>query len=205
MIREAKGVAVHDLSFWADTLPLLEGLPRVISDYRFECGEPVRLRLTADTGRELHDKTLERFADLTRQGSDLGRPSGTAVDRLAWNLTTAMRGRTTIGTPETNVPVPGCGIVLGGSCDLVWLPFLVELKLTAKEPNVRDVRQVLVYCGLLELSGIGTATKGIVANPRLGLLVEFDIAELLLMTGGLRIDEFASMLGSFLVSAGLSG
>jgi hypothetical protein len=102
------------------------------------------------------------------------------------------------------VPIAGCGVVVGGSCDIVWHPLLVELKLTAKQPALRDVRQVLIYAGLLHLSQAPTPEIGIVANPRLGVAVEFELGELLLMTGGLRIDEFSSRLGDFLVSSGQS-
>jgi hypothetical protein len=201
MIREAKGIAIHDLSFWSDTLPLLDGLTRILREYRRSLGMYVYLSITASTARIIHDETLDRFIALMR-GDEPSEDR--VVDRLADGLLAMMVERGLEGSPAVNVPVSGCGIVIGGSCDLLWYPVLLELKLTAKEPSLRDVRQLLVYAGLIHLSHARAPSVGIVANPRLGVYVEFDLGELLMMTGGLTLDEFSGRLADFLVSSGQS-
>lgn len=204
VIREAKGVAIHDLSFWAQTLPLLDGLPRIIRYYQHEFGPAVPMRLEPTTSLAIHNETLQVFASPYSGDVQQEPPSNSTVRRLAQSLTVLMSAKATRGEPRTNVPIPGCGVVTGGSCDLLWEPYVVELKLTAKAPSTRDIRQVLVYVALLHAAGIARPSSGLVANPRLGLVLEFDVQELLLLTGGLTIDEFVSLLEDFLVRAGFS-
>jgi hypothetical protein len=222
VIREAKGVAIHDLSFWSQTLPLLEGLPRIIREYQFSFGLGLALQLDPGSGQFVHDETLKYFGVL-QSGKDVPAlrgelffmytdpvpPERTDVltmysALLARNLRSLMDDRDPVGDPEISVAVPGCGLVTGGSCDLIWDPYLVELKVTAKEPGVRDFRQLLMYAALMHIAGTEPPPNGIVANPRLGVAVQFNLAELLLMTGGLSLDEFASLLGNFLVREDVS-
>jgi hypothetical protein len=203
VIREAKGVALHDLSFWSDTLPLLDGLPRVIREYQRNFSPVVPMSLDTRTGRLLHDSALSSFMDRVSRGAPATNP--TRPGHLGEALFELLAATSHPGRPSINVPITGCGVVIGGSCDLLWQPHLVEVKLTRTEPALRDVRQVLMYAALLHLAaraeGVDT---GIVANPRLGVAVEFSIDELLMMTGGLTMDEFASRLAQFLVSAAQS-
>lgn len=202
MIREAKGVAIHDLSFWDTTLPFLSRLPRVIKRLQVPLGPGFWMRLTPDQGAALHDETLAAFHDIMI-GQATGEGSDGALE-MASALASFMSGREVEGDPEIDVAVPGCGVVTGGSCDILWKPYVVELKLTAKDPALRDVRQVLVYAALLRISGLESPRAGLVANPRRGLAVEFDIEELLLMTGGVSANDFSNALSDFLVSAGTS-
>lgn len=202
MIREAKGVAIHDLSFWSTTLPLLDGLPRVIREYQITFGRYVPLVLTSQSGRDLHEQTLARMVG--QWGSPPAARSWDPAEIMGRSLLELMAERAVSGPPKINESIAGCGSVVGGSCDLLWQPWIVELKLTAKEPGLRDVRQVLVYAGLLYLAVSEAVQFGLVANPRLGVAVEFEINELLLMTGGLDLDGFASRLGDFLVTSAQS-
>lgn len=230
MIRTAKGVALHDLSFWAGVLPLLEGLPRVMKDYERAFGRPVPLPPGVEADQALHDATLVRLVEmyspndlsavpefsieiLVRTGPLDGLTSSERPnwhdspphDRMAANLISLLAPHATEESqPQIEVPIPGCGVVLGGSCDLVWSEELVEVKLTAALPSLRDVRQLLVYAGLLHLSGTDAPVHGMVANPRLGVAAEFDINELLSMSGGVDLDEFASRLADFLVDSQVS-
>jgi hypothetical protein len=203
LIREAKGVAIHDLSFWSQTLPLLDGLPRIIRHYQVEFAPDILMSLEPAASLELHNETLRVFAQLNGQPID-GRPVSPIGRRLAQALAILMASKETVGDPSINVPILGCGVVTGGSCDLLWEPYVVELKLAAKVPSTRDIRQILVYVALMQTAGMARPTSGLVANPRLGLALEFNIEELLLMTGGLSADEFASLLADFLVRAGFS-
>lgn len=204
MIREAKGVAVHDLSFWSSTLPLLDGLPRIIRDFQRDFASEVPLSLDAESGRLLHDEVLDRFEARVSSAPTRTQLRPPVAERLARSLVALMAGRATTAEAHVNEAIAGCGVVIGGSCDLLWPPYVVELKLTAKEPGLRDVRQVLVYAGLLYVDRGLVSEYGIVANPRLGLALEFSIEELLLMTGGLVLDQFASHLAQFLVTAAQS-
>ena len=205
MIREAKGVALHDLSFWSSTLPLLDGLPRVMKEYSHEYGPPVYLRLESAEGRQLHEQTLDKFAEAVSGAQLPAFPLATPADRMASSLLDLMRSKESRGRPRINEPISGFGAVIGGSCDLLWEPYVVELKVTAKRPGVRDVRQALVYAGLLNLDRGLNAEYALVANPRLGVALDFEISELLSMTGGLSLADFAAELGTFLVAAGQSG
>ncbi len=205
MSVEAKAVAIHDLSFWSTTLPLVGGLQRVMRSYAAPCGTRVPMTLDSDRGRRVHDGILEAMSARNTDGPPDGGVSPYPFSLLVDNLREALEARLPVGEPRVEVPVPGCGVVTGGSCDLLWGHLLVELKLTAKDPSVRDVRQVLTYLGLMALSGWTLPTTGMVANPRRGILVEFNLAELLLATGGLSVSEFADRLGEFLVAEGQSG
>jgi hypothetical protein len=204
VIREAKGVALHDLSFWSSTLPLLDGLPRIIREYEHQYSRGVYLRLDAVSGRQLHDETLRSFASAASGEGLPTWPRATVAERLGSSLFALMTDKPTTVPPQINQPIAGCGVVIGGSCDLLWPPYVVELKLTGKAPGVRDVRQVLVYAGLLHLDRGLSAVHGVVANPRLGTALEFEIDELLLMTGGLALNDFAAELAQFLVTAAQS-
>ena len=203
MIREAKSVALHDLSFWSPTLPLLDGFHRIIHHYHVELDTPIAMRLSLGTGRQLHDLVLSSLIEQW-DGSSASSKRDERESVLAGRVLSLMSKRRTQGSPSINVPVPGCGVVVGGSCDLLWRPFLVELKLTKTGPNVRDIRQVLTYAALLYLSNLMTSERGLVVNPRLGVAVEFSVSELLLIAGGLDLDEFASRLSQFLVAAAQS-
>lgn len=202
MIREAKGVALHDLSFWAYTLPLLDGLPRIIREYQRDIGWEIPMRLDAESGRVLHDQVL-LSVELRGTGRDDSHLPERAR-RAGEAIVQALADETHAGPPRINAAVPGCGVVLGGSCDLLWPPRLVELKLTNKEPGLRDVRQLLVYAALLHLAGVVSIGVCSVMNPRLGVSVDLEVEPLLLMTGGLTLDEFSTRLGQFLVQSGQS-
>lgn len=202
MIREAKGVALHDLSFWTFTLPLLDGLPRVIREYQRGIGRGISMTLDADSGRVLHDQALESIKLRGTRRDDSRLPL--LAQRAGAAVVEALADEPHPGPPEINVPVPGCGVVLGGSCDLLWMPRLVELKLTNKEPGLRDVRQLLVYVALLHLSGAEVIEVCSVMNPRLGVSVDLEVEPLLMMTGGLTLDDFSTRLAQFLVQSAQS-
>ncbi len=200
MIREAKGVALHDLSFWSSTLPLLDGLPRIMRYYRIQLGPEIPMTIDAEEGRRLHDETL----DLLAASDPAGDPT-TDSAQMANSLRSLLRRfRDIDGDVGINVEIPGCGVVVSGSCDLLALPYVIELKLTNKEPGLRDVRQVLMYAALLYLSRGETISNLVVANPRLGVAVVFDLRQLLLMTGGLSLDQFSAQLSDFLVTSAQS-
>jgi hypothetical protein len=202
VIREAKGVALHDLSFWAFTLPLLDGLPRIIREYQRNIGWAIPMTLDAESGRVLHDQVLVSVELRGAGGDDSHLPE--KAQRAGATIVEALADEAHAGLPRINVPVPGCGVVLGGSCDLLWMPRLVELKLTNKDPGLRDVRQLLVYVALLHLAGVESIELCSVMNPRLGVSVDLEVEPLLLMTGGLTLDEFSTRLGQFLVQSGQS-
>ena len=199
MIREAKGIAIHDLSFWSSTLPLLDRFHRVVHHYQIEYGHPIAMQLNSKSGRQLHNQVLDRMMEHWHDAR--ASSSRKRLDVLAKRLLAMMDEKETSGSPEINVPLSGCGIVIGGSCDILWPPYVIELKLTKTAPGVRDVRQVLVYVALLYLAEVANIEWGLVANPRLGVAVEFEVRELLLITGGFDLDEFATRLGQFLVIA----
>lgn len=234
MIREAKGIAIHDLSFWSTTLPLLDGFPRIIGDYHVAFGDGLQLELDRESGTVLHQMTLDAVAELlaepertsfpasatpppeppnpfgpigeasdpSAQAADFEHEDGLTYDWEAMQLAREMVSflETHVGRDEarTNVPIRGCGVVVGGECDLLWPPRVVELKLTASQPSLRDIRQVLVYAGLLRIAGDSSSELGVVINPRLGLAAQFELDEVLLLTGGLTLDEFAIRLEQFL-------
>lgn len=206
MIRVAKGVALHDLSFWSSTLPLLDGFQRITKHYQYRFSYGMSMRLDARTGLTLHEETLEAFQRIhSRQPMNGAPPLSYRAQKLGSSLHGYLSELPHDGAPAVNEAIVGCGIVNSGSCDLLWPPAVVELKLTAKEPGTPDVRQVLVYAALLYLDRSMRLERGIVANPRLGVALQFGLDELLAMTGGMDIDDFSERLADFLVTAARSG
>ncbi len=201
MIRTAKGVALHDLSFWDDTLPLLARLPRAMKGYEREIGRPIDMHLDPESAGDVHDRVLSRVVALwgDRKFVDV-RSRSPVEDRLAARICHELPYDSDYESiPSVLVAIPGCGVITGGVCDLIWASFVVELKLTLASPAVRDVRQALVYAALLRLAeGEGFSSEVVtVMNPRLGVAAELPIEEILSISGGLDLDSFTDKLSEF--------
>ena len=110
-----------------------------------------------------------------------------------------------IDTPRTEVQIPGCGVVDVAAADVIWGSHLMEMKLMAKPFTVREVRQALIYIGLLLIAGDKTIDFLVLANPRRAEVLRFELDELLEMCGGLTRDQFADELAGYLVLRGASG
>jgi hypothetical protein len=192
-------VAIHDLSFWSATLPLLDGFTRVAHEYSHTFAPTLPMTLDSKTGSILHAKVLSEVKERW-YGPQPDRSDSDMAVSMAGSLIIHLKGLGAEGDPQIEGRVVGCGVVVGGSFDLVVGSFLTELKLTAKRPNIRDMRQALVYAALMHLSGRPPMRSIVVANPRLGESFVIEIEDLLMMTGGLRISEFGDRLADFLTA-----
>ena len=122
-----------------------------------------------------------------------------AANRVVESLQRFARHRSLSGAPQTEILIKGCGFVPDTSADVLWSGTLLEMKLTGKPISTRDIRQVLIYAGLLEIAG-GPVPESIgVINPRWGMAVVADLTEILHLCGGISVSEYADELAGHLL------
>jgi hypothetical protein len=101
--------------------------------------------------------------------------------------------------------IPGYQWVASGVGDFSIGTTLIEVKCTNKRFSSSDYRQILMYwllsyCAAIE-SGAPEWSEGILANPRLNLLVRFSFSEIISVIGAGRskvelVELFSAMLGT---------
>jgi hypothetical protein len=105
-------------------------------------------------------------------------------------------------SPNMFVRVPGAGIVDSCDVDAIDGDVVIEIKAGNRNCRSEDIRQVLVYSALLELSCQISRVRAVeVLNPRLGWHVSSDVESLLEMAGGRSWGHFRSEFESYVVES----
>lgn len=221
-MRNAKAIAIEDHSFWQSTLPFSDRLSRIIDAFSIDVRRPflnssgtALLTIVSEAalsalpnvalGVDPRNKLIEDLQ--AKHHLDALDERRVVADAIGVAKSVAELGRKLelTGVPLTEVSLDGCGSIDSASCDAIWARTLIELKLTARTVGIREVRQVLVYSALAQLSGQADVDQGVVVNPRNGVAVVFSLDELLTVTGGLSRREFAEELGAHAFGLGTSG
>jgi hypothetical protein len=116
-------------------------------------------------------------------------------------MQTQAGGQTLVRAPR----IPGYQWVASGVGDFSIGTTLIEVKCTNKRFSSSDYRQILMYwllsyCAAIE-RGTLEWTEGVLANPRLNLLVRFSFSEIIGVIGAGRskvelVELFSAMLGT---------
>jgi hypothetical protein len=110
------------------------------------------------------------------------------------------------GNPMVRYRLPSCGVLEYAACDAIWEPYIIELKAVNRGFGVRDLRQLLLYSVLLELSGGRNATHtGVLVNPALGEFVAVSLEQVALVASGMQFVELAAHIAEYLVGSSVSG
>lgn len=105
-------------------------------------------------------------------------------------------------SPNMFVRVPGAGIIDSCDVDAVDGDGVIEIKAGNRNCRSEDIRQVLVYAALLELSCQISRVRVVeILNPRLGWHISSDMESLLEMAGGRSWGYFRSEFESYVVES----
>ena len=130
----------------------------------------------------------------------------TPIVDLAENMKAIGPALGAVGNPMVRHRLPSCGVLEYAACDAIWEPFIIELKAVNRGFGVRDLRQLLLYSVLLELSGGRNSTHtGVLVNPALGEFVAVSLEQVALVASGIQFVELAADIAEYLVGSSASG
>lgn len=141
-----------------------------------------------------------KFFD-ARPVSKLSDPEKAVVEKVACNLARMLGEIRERSSQELvrEARIPGCGWVSPGSVDFAVGDTLIEVKCSASRFQSPDLRQVLIYWLLSYVYALeheGTFwRRGVLLNPRINLVLKFDLEELAAIASGGRSNlELAQAL-----------
>lgn len=173
-------------SAWRQLTPMMEQVVRWINDEVLTLGRPVPLTTSGMRSALVAETAFRRAAvgaPLFSKDDDAERaaaamisllPRGqfgdavlTDIEGLEASLIqqNIQRFGKTVNEAKYFPHVPGCGVVNNSTADILGLSHLVEVKTVSRPFRSTDIRQLLIYCAMLQASGTSIELISLY-NPR---------------------------------------